>query len=109
MLIIAISLISGASWFTVVYDITLSWVWVVGYLSGALVATTYKWSFFVFGTSSTFSSPPLFSTAASPPPNCIWPSLADSSSSGCFIPSRTVSMMVETKLASPRALYSGVS
>ncbi|KAH8589338.1 heat shock protein 30 [Bisporella sp. PMI_857] len=48
-LITAIGLFSGVSWATIVYNVALSWVWVASWLSGALVATTYKWGFFVFG------------------------------------------------------------
>jgi len=48
-LITALGLISGVSWSTIVYNIVLSWIWVATWLSGALVATTYKWGFFTFG------------------------------------------------------------
>lgn len=47
--IIAVGLISGVSWTTIVFNIGLSWVWVASWLSGALVQSTYKWGFFVFG------------------------------------------------------------
>jgi len=53
-LITALGLISGVSWATIIYNIALSWVWVVSYLSAALVATHYKWGFFAFGTVSYF-------------------------------------------------------
>jgi len=49
-LITALGLISGVSWSTIVFNIVLSWIWVASWLSGALVATTYKWGFFTFGT-----------------------------------------------------------
>jgi len=49
-LITAIGLISGVSWSTIIYNIALSWIWVASWLSGALVATHYKWGFFAFGT-----------------------------------------------------------
>jgi len=48
-LIIAVSLISGVSWATIVYNVTLSWVWVGSWLAGAVTATHYKWGFFAFG------------------------------------------------------------
>jgi len=48
--LIAVGLISGVSWSTIVFNIGLSWIWVASWLSGALVTTTYKWGFFVFGT-----------------------------------------------------------
>jgi len=53
-LITAIGLISGVSWSTIVYNIILSWIWVASWLSGALVATHYKWGFFAFGTCAYF-------------------------------------------------------
>lgn len=53
-LIIAVGLISGVSWSTIVFNIGLSWIWVASWLSGALVRTTYKWGFFVFGTFAYF-------------------------------------------------------
>jgi len=53
-LITAIGLISGVSWATIVYNITLSWIWVASWLSGSLVATNYKWGFFAFGTCAYF-------------------------------------------------------
>lgn len=37
------------SWATIVFNIVLSWIWIASWLSGALVSTTYKWGFFVFG------------------------------------------------------------
>lgn len=48
-LLTAIGLISGVSWSTIVYNVALSWAWVATWLSGALVATHYKWGFFAFG------------------------------------------------------------
>ncbi|TVY80831.1 Protein FDD123 [Lachnellula suecica] len=53
-IIIAVGLISGVSWATIIYNIALSWVWVASWLSGALVATHYKWGFFAFGTLAYF-------------------------------------------------------
>jgi len=53
-LITAVGLISGVSWSTIVYNIALSWIWVASWLSGALVATHYKWGFFAFGTFAYF-------------------------------------------------------
>ncbi|KAF4635797.1 hypothetical protein G7Y89_g2313 [Cudoniella acicularis] len=48
-LLIAIGLLSGVSWTTTVYNISLLWIWVVTWLSSSLVTTTYKWGFFTFG------------------------------------------------------------
>jgi bacteriorhodopsin len=50
MLDIAILLLSGVSWATVLYAVGLTWIWVVSWLSGALITTSYKWGFFTFGT-----------------------------------------------------------
>jgi bacteriorhodopsin len=47
-------LLSGVSWATIIFNIALSWIWVASWLSGALVHSTYKWGFFVFGTFSYF-------------------------------------------------------
>jgi bacteriorhodopsin len=48
-LIVAIGLISGVSWATIVYNIALSWTWVGSWLSGAVTGTNYKWGFFTYG------------------------------------------------------------
>jgi len=48
-LLIALGLVSGVSWSTIVYNIALSWIWVASWLSGSLIASTYKWGFFTFG------------------------------------------------------------
>lgn len=53
-LLIALGLISGVSWATIIYNIALTWIWVASWLSGALVGSTYKWGYFVFGTFSYF-------------------------------------------------------
>jgi bacteriorhodopsin len=50
MLDIAVLLLSGLSWATVLFSVGLSWIWVCSWLSGALVTTPYKWGFFAFGT-----------------------------------------------------------
>ncbi|KAI9765226.1 MAG: hypothetical protein M1840_007718 [Geoglossum simile] len=50
MLDIASLLLSGVSWATVLYAVGLTWIWVVSWLCGALVTTSYKWGFFAFGT-----------------------------------------------------------
>jgi len=48
-ILIAVGLISGVSWATIIYNIGLSWIWIATWLSGALVATHYKWGFYAFG------------------------------------------------------------
>jgi bacteriorhodopsin len=52
MLDIAVLLLSGVSWATVLFAVGLSWIWVVSWLCGALISTSYKWGFFTFGTFS---------------------------------------------------------
>jgi bacteriorhodopsin len=54
MLDIASLLLSGVSWATVLFAIGLTWIWVVSWLCGALISTTYKWAFFVFGVFAYF-------------------------------------------------------
>ena len=49
LMTIAVLLLSGISWATVLYSIGLSWIWVCSWLAGAFVPTTYKWGFYVFG------------------------------------------------------------
>ena len=42
-------LLSGVSWATIFFAIALQEIWVVSWLSGALVATSYKWGYFALG------------------------------------------------------------
>jgi bacteriorhodopsin len=53
-LVIAVSIISGVSWATIVYNVALTWIWVVSLLASAFVSTNYKWGFFAFGTTAYF-------------------------------------------------------
>lgn len=48
--ILAIGILSGVSWATIIYNIANAWIWVVSYLVGAYTRTNYKWGFFAFGT-----------------------------------------------------------
>lgn len=48
--IIALGLISGVSWATILYNVFLSWAWVISYLVGAYTESRYKWGFFTLGT-----------------------------------------------------------
>ena len=48
--VVALGLLSGVAWAAIVYNVALSWVWVVSYLVSAFTATNYKWGFFAFGT-----------------------------------------------------------
>ncbi|KAI1813088.1 heat shock protein 30 [Poronia punctata] len=49
-IIIALGLLSGVPWATIVFNIFLSWIWVVSYLVSAFTTSNYKWGFFAFGT-----------------------------------------------------------
>jgi bacteriorhodopsin len=49
-MLMAVGLISGVSWATIIYNIALAWIWIVAYLCSALTGTRYKWGFFAFGT-----------------------------------------------------------
>lgn len=49
-IIIALGLISGISWASIVFNVGLSWIWVISYLVSAFTTTKYKWGFFAFGT-----------------------------------------------------------
>jgi bacteriorhodopsin len=49
LIITANLLLSGVSWATIFFAIALQEIWVVSWLCGALVATSYKWGFFAFG------------------------------------------------------------
>lgn len=51
---LSLGLMSGVSWATIVYWITLGWTWVISYLIAAYVGTNYRWGFFVFGTLAYF-------------------------------------------------------
>jgi len=47
---IVLGLVSGTSWATIIYNVGLSWIWVITYLCAAFTRTSYKWGFFTFGT-----------------------------------------------------------
>lgn len=49
-LALALGLLSGISWTTIILNIFCAWFWVLNYLVAALVTTDYKWGFFAFGT-----------------------------------------------------------
>lgn len=46
--ILAMGILSGVSWATIVFNIFLSWIWVIGYLVATYVPSNYKWGFFAF-------------------------------------------------------------
>lgn len=49
-LVLALGLLSGVSWTTIISNIFISWFWVLTYLAAAYTTTNYKWGFFAFGT-----------------------------------------------------------
>lgn len=59
---IALGLLSGVSWATIIYNVTLAWIWVLSYLFSAYTASNYKWGFFALGTMAYFAL--AFSTLA---------------------------------------------
>ncbi|KAI0200532.1 heat shock protein 30 [Astrocystis sublimbata] len=50
--ITALGLLSGVPWATIIYNIFLSWTWIVSYLVSAFTVSNYKWGFYAFGTVS---------------------------------------------------------
>lgn len=50
--ITALGLLSGVPWATIIFNIFLSWTWVVSYLVSAFTTSNYKWGFYAFGTVS---------------------------------------------------------
>jgi bacteriorhodopsin len=49
-IVLSLGLLSGISWASIIFNIFLSWTWIVSYLISAYTATNYKWGFFAFGT-----------------------------------------------------------
>jgi bacteriorhodopsin len=52
LIVIAILILSGISWATMLYAVGLTWIWVCSWLAGAFVTTTYKWGFYAFGVAA---------------------------------------------------------
>ncbi|KAF4335536.1 plasma membrane YRO2 [Fusarium beomiforme] len=50
IVLLALGLMSGVSWATILFNIFLSWIWIISYLCSAYTTTSYKWGFFGFGT-----------------------------------------------------------
>ncbi|KAI0865522.1 heat shock protein 30 [Xylaria cubensis] len=46
----ALGLLSGVPWATILYNVFLSWTWVISYLISAFTTSNYKWGFYAFGT-----------------------------------------------------------
>jgi len=49
LVLTAVLLLSGVSWATLLFVVALQEIWVVSWLCGALVSTSYKWGYFAFG------------------------------------------------------------
>ena len=49
LILIANLLLSGVSWATILFVVALQEIWVVSWLCGALVSTSYKWGYYAFG------------------------------------------------------------
>lgn len=52
---LALGLVSGLPWATLVFQVFIGWFWILTYLSGAYTTTNYKWGFFAFGTVAWFA------------------------------------------------------
>ncbi|KAL1840764.1 hypothetical protein VTJ49DRAFT_156 [Mycothermus thermophilus] len=52
--ILALGVLSGISWATILFHVALSWIWVASYAVAAVTPTDYKWGFFSFGTLALF-------------------------------------------------------
>jgi bacteriorhodopsin len=49
LLLIAVLLLSGLSWATILFSMAVLEIWIVSWLSGALVHSSYRWGYFTFG------------------------------------------------------------
>ncbi|AEO61915.1 rhodopsin-like protein [Thermothelomyces thermophilus ATCC 42464] len=47
-IVIALGVLSGVSWATIVYNVALTWTWVIGYLVAAFTPSNFKWGFFAW-------------------------------------------------------------
>ena len=47
--LLALGILSGISWASVLFNVALSWIWIIAYLVAAFTPTKYKWGFFAFG------------------------------------------------------------
>ncbi|KAM0199941.1 hypothetical protein ACHAPA_004313 [Fusarium lateritium] len=50
IVLLALGLMSGVSWATILFNIFLAWIWIISYLCSAYTTTSYKWGFYAFGT-----------------------------------------------------------
>lgn len=47
---IALGILSGVSWASILYNVALAWIWNIAFLVSSFTGTKYKWGFFAFGT-----------------------------------------------------------
>jgi len=52
--ILALGLLAGISWATILYQTFLAWTWIISFLVSAYTPTNYKWGFFAFGLAAQF-------------------------------------------------------
>ncbi|KAK0704964.1 heat shock protein 30 [Lasiosphaeris hirsuta] len=50
--ILALGVLSGVAWTTIIFNIFLAWTWIIGYLVAAYTESSYKWGFFGFATAA---------------------------------------------------------
>jgi bacteriorhodopsin len=49
LILIAVLILSGLSWATILFSVTMLEIWVVSWLAGAMTHSSYRWGYFVFG------------------------------------------------------------
>ena len=49
-LVLSLGLLSGVSWTTIIWNISIAWFCVLSYPAAAYTTTSYKWRFVAFGT-----------------------------------------------------------
>ncbi|KAK0674488.1 hypothetical protein QBC41DRAFT_308793 [Cercophora samala] len=47
--VVALGVISGVSWATILFNVFLTWIWQLSYLAAAYTPSNYKWGFFAWG------------------------------------------------------------
>jgi len=48
-IVIALGVLSGVSWATILFNVFLTWIWQLSYLAAAYTPSNYKWGFFAWG------------------------------------------------------------
>ncbi|KAK0732621.1 hypothetical protein B0T21DRAFT_291618 [Apiosordaria backusii] len=47
--VVALGVLSGVSWATILFNVFLTWIWQLSYLAAAYTPSNYKWGFFAWG------------------------------------------------------------